>query len=113
MTILIFFAFMMVLMLILSIYAVVTEIQAAIKVVSAPGATISFVSFAWNTPAFRDIVIALGSTYGCYTVSSLIAFDPWHIITSMAWYLLLLPTYVNILMTYSCKMIKYDNPIIE
>ncbi|KAJ3293691.1 Chitin synthase, class 1 [Borealophlyctis nickersoniae] len=54
-----------------------------------------------NTPAFRDIVISLGSTYGLYLVSSILHVDPWHCITSMFQYLFLLPTYINIFMIYA------------
>ncbi|KAJ3021627.1 Chitin synthase, class 1 [Thoreauomyces humboldtii] len=54
-----------------------------------------------NEPAFRDIIISLGSTYGLYLVSSLMHLDPWHTITSMAQYLLLLPVYINVFMVYA------------
>ena len=52
---------------------------------------------------FRDIVVSLGATYGVYLVSSLMFFDPWHMITSMCQYMLLLPIYTNIFMIYACK----------
>jgi len=35
-----------------------------------------------------------------YTFSSLLAFDPWHMITSFIPYMLLSPTYINILNMY-------------
>ncbi|KNC96957.1 uncharacterized protein SPPG_09498 [Spizellomyces punctatus DAOM BR117] len=54
-----------------------------------------------NQPAFRDIIISLGSTYGLYVLSSLIHLDPWHVITSMAQYMLLLPVYINVFMVYA------------
>ncbi|KAG0069971.1 Chitin synthase, class 2, partial [Podila epicladia] len=50
---------------------------------------------------FRDTVISLLSTYGLYIVSSLMHFEPWHMITSFVPYLLLMPAYVNILMVYA------------
>ncbi|KAG0344782.1 Chitin synthase, class 2 [Podila minutissima] len=50
---------------------------------------------------FRDTVISLLSTYGLYIVSSLMHFEPWHMITSFIPYLLLMPAYVNILMVYA------------
>lgn len=50
---------------------------------------------------FRDIVISLGATYGLYLVSSLLYFEPWHMFTSFIQYLLLLPSFVNILLIYS------------
>lgn len=50
---------------------------------------------------FRDTVISLLSTYGLYLISSLMYFEPWHMLTSFFPYLLLLPAYVNILMVYA------------
>jgi len=53
------------------------------------------------TPTFRNIVISLLSTYGLYIIGSLLHGQPWHMITSFIQYLLMLPSYVNILMTYA------------
>ncbi|KAF9907560.1 Chitin synthase, class 2 [Lobosporangium transversale] len=50
---------------------------------------------------FRDIVISLMSTYGLYIISSLMHFEPWHMLTSFIPYIFLLPAYVNILMVYA------------
>ncbi|KAF9584673.1 Chitin synthase, class 2 [Lunasporangiospora selenospora] len=50
---------------------------------------------------FRDTVISLLSTYGLYIVSSLMHFEPWHMLTSFLAYLFLLPAYINILMVYA------------
>ncbi|KAG9324906.1 hypothetical protein KVV02_008468 [Mortierella alpina] len=50
---------------------------------------------------FRDTVISLLSTYGLYILSSLMHFEPWHMITSFLSYLFLLPAYINILMVYA------------
>lgn len=36
-------------------------------------------------------------TYAVYLFSSLLAFDPWHMVTSFVQYMLLSPTYINIL----------------
>lgn len=41
------------------------------------------------------------STYGLWLIASLIMFDPWHMITSFLQYLLLTPTYVNVLNVYA------------
>ncbi|KAI9209850.1 chitin synthase-domain-containing protein [Polychytrium aggregatum] len=54
-----------------------------------------------NTPSVRDIIISLASTYGLYTVCSIMYLDPWHILTSMLQYMLLLPSFINILMVYA------------
>ena len=52
-------------------------------------------------PAFRDLVLSLLSTYGVYIVASLLYFDPWHMLTSFVQYLLMVPSFVNILMVYA------------
>lgn len=52
-------------------------------------------------PGFRSVVISMASTYGLYILSSLLYLDPWHMVTSLVQYLLLLPTYVNILNVYA------------
>ncbi|KAG6879448.1 hypothetical protein C0992_002579 [Termitomyces sp. T32_za158] len=49
----------------------------------------------------QDIVIALLATYGLYFISSFMHFEPWHMFTSFAQYMFLLPSYVNILMMYA------------
>ncbi|KAF8070711.1 chitin synthase, partial [Lyophyllum atratum] len=40
-------------------------------------------------------------TYGLYLFASILAFDPWHMLTSFIPYLLLSPTYINILNIYA------------
>ncbi|KAI9009778.1 chitin synthase-domain-containing protein [Gaertneriomyces semiglobifer] len=52
-------------------------------------------------PAFRDIIVSLGSTYGLYILSSVMHADPWHVLTSMVQYMFLLPAYVNIFNVYA------------
>nr|ODN74974.1 chitin synthase [Cryptococcus depauperatus CBS 7841] len=50
---------------------------------------------------FRNIVLSLAATYGLYIISSLLALEPWHMITSFLQYLLLAPSYVNVLNVYA------------
>ncbi|KAI9192963.1 chitin synthase-domain-containing protein [Polychytrium aggregatum] len=52
-------------------------------------------------PVFRDILIAVGSSYGLFILSSLLYFEVTHIIGSMLQYILLLPCFTNILMVYA------------
>jgi len=54
-----------------------------------------------DNKALQDIVIALLATYGMYLISSLMHFEPWHMLTSFIQYMFLLPSYVNILMMYA------------
>ncbi|KAI6040337.1 glycosyltransferase family 2 protein [Pisolithus marmoratus] len=46
-------------------------------------------------------LLSVAITYGVYVTSSLLAFDPWHILTSFLPYLLLTPTYLCILSIYA------------
>ena len=50
---------------------------------------------------FRNIILSLVSTYILWIVISILFFDPWHLITSFIQYLLLTPTYINILNVYA------------
>ena len=47
-----------------------------------------------------------------YTVASFLAFDPWHMFTSFIPYLLLSPTYINILNMYVEKNLLHCSPLI-
>ncbi|KAG1858160.1 glycosyltransferase family 2 protein [Suillus subluteus] len=47
------------------------------------------------------VLLSVAITYGVYVLSSLLAFDPWHMLTSFVQYLLLSPTYMNILSIYA------------
>ncbi|KAF9241557.1 glycosyltransferase family 2 protein [Melanogaster broomeanus] len=47
------------------------------------------------------VLFSVVVTYGVYVLSSLLAFDPWHLVTSFVQYLLLTPTYVCILSIYA------------
>ena len=46
-----------------------------------------------------------------YTVASFLAFDPWHMFTSFIPYLLLSPTYINILNMYVEKNLPHCSPL--
>ncbi|ORY83474.1 chitin synthase-domain-containing protein [Leucosporidium creatinivorum] len=50
---------------------------------------------------FAQIVVSMISTYGCYVVASIIACDPWHLVTCFAQYLLFAPIYINLLNIYA------------
>ncbi|CAG8537917.1 17848_t:CDS:2, partial [Racocetra persica] len=50
---------------------------------------------------FRNIVLALLSTYGLYLIGSLLMFDALHMFTCIIQYTLLVPFYVNILNVYA------------
>lgn len=54
-----------------------------------------------KSKVFTNIVLSLLATYGLYILSSLIAFDPWHLITSFLQYLLIAPSFINVLNVYA------------
>ena len=60
-----------------------------------------FLGMFLKKPAIRDLAISTFSIYGVYVVSSFIHGEPWHIFNSFAQYLILVPTFVNILMVYA------------
>ncbi|MBE3042142.1 hypothetical protein IMZ48_06090 [Candidatus Bathyarchaeota archaeon] len=50
---------------------------------------------------FYTLIISVLATYGVWFFASLIMFDPWHMFTSLVQYVLLTPTYVNVLNVYA------------
>jgi chitin synthase len=50
---------------------------------------------------FYTLIISLASTYLLWFIVSFLFFDPWHMFTSFLQYLLLTPTYINILNVYA------------
>jgi len=50
---------------------------------------------------FRSIIAALCGTVGLYLVASILFFDPWHMITSFVQYILIAPSFINVLNVYA------------
>ncbi|EJD02909.1 glycosyltransferase family 2 protein [Fomitiporia mediterranea MF3/22] len=74
---------------IINIYAIVAAGLCAAQAAKQGGAVYSAMLF--------SVII----TYGAYGISSILAFDPWHMITSFVPYVLMVPTFVNILNIYA------------
>ncbi|WWC96588.1 hypothetical protein V866_003456 [Kwoniella sp. B9012] len=89
------FALITVYMLFAAIYLAVRGIQS----ITADGSISADDIF--GNKIFRNIVVSLAATYGLYIVSSLLALEPWHMLTSFLQYLLLAPSYVNVLNVYA------------
>ncbi|CAG8514246.1 17820_t:CDS:2 [Dentiscutata erythropus] len=51
--------------------------------------------------AFHDIIISVALTFLLYLFLSFIYFEPWHMFSCLVQYLLLVPSYVNILIIYA------------
>ncbi|KAF2203157.1 hypothetical protein GQ43DRAFT_470221 [Delitschia confertaspora ATCC 74209] len=50
---------------------------------------------------FFTLIVSMASTYAMWLVVSIIFLDPWHMFTSFIQYILLTPTYINILNVYA------------
>lgn len=50
---------------------------------------------------FFTLIISMASTYLLYLITSILFLDPWHMFTSFFQYLLLTPTYINVLNVYA------------
>ncbi|KAJ3064834.1 Chitin synthase, class 2 [Podochytrium sp. JEL0797] len=100
--IMILFALIMLVLLYLggfAVYAVIVFTQAQLSG-NNPN-NLSTIQFLFETSLFRDIVLSTGSTYGIYFLTSFLYLEPWHMFTSLLQYMMLLPSYVNILNVYA------------
>lgn len=59
------------------------------------------VSQLFKNEVFYTLIVSVMSTFGIWLVASLIMFDPWHMFTSFLQYMLLTPTYTNVLNVYA------------
>lgn len=91
----IFFAVLMVYMIFCSIFMSVKSFQNILD-----SGHVTFKGLVLKQ-TFRDMVVSLGSTYCLYLVSSIIYLQPWHMLTSFFQYLLLSPSYINVLNIYA------------
>ncbi|KAK4175545.1 chitin synthase-domain-containing protein [Triangularia setosa] len=55
----------------------------------------------FKNQVFYTLIISVLSTYGLWFIASLMMFDPWHMFTSLIQYMLLSPTYTNVLNVYA------------
>ena len=62
--------------------------------------TFSFGLLFSNT-VFSTLIVSLLATWAMYLIASLLFFDPWHMFTCFVQYILLTPTYINILNVYA------------
>jgi chitin synthase len=79
-----------------SVFITVKAVQTEINKGAAFKATDLFT----NT-IFSTLVVSMSSTYVLWFVVSFLFFDPWHMFTSFLQYLLMTPTYINILNVYA------------
>jgi chitin synthase len=55
----------------------------------------------FKNEVFYTLIVSVMSTFGIWLVASLLMFDPWHMVTSLVQYMLLTPTYTNVLNVYA------------
>ena len=56
---------------------------------------------AFTNSIFRSIILSMMATYGLWLYASIIFFEPWHMFTSFIQYILLAPTYINVINVYA------------
>jgi chitin synthase len=102
----VFFALLMCYMLFCSVWLTIKGIQETLATLHAENTNFgsnfsATVSAIFGNQIFRNLIVSTASTYGLYLISSILFFDFLHMITSFIQYLLLSPSYVNILYTPS------------
>lgn len=91
-----FWAIIMAYLLFASVFITVRSVQEQIK----DHHGFSFAMLFTNS-IFFTLIISMLSTYILYFVASILFLDPWHMFTSFVQYMLLTPTYLNILNVYA------------
>lgn len=95
MTMVYFWIFIMIYLAFAAIFVTVKNIQS--EVVSENFS----VSELFTNDTFFAIIVSLGSTYVMWFIASFIFMDPWHMFTCFIQYILLTPTYINVLNIYA------------
>ncbi|CAG8539426.1 5863_t:CDS:2 [Dentiscutata erythropus] len=93
------FAIIMAFMLYCSIYIMYLTVSKAVPPIDFKN--LSNIQETLRNAAFRDIIISVVLTYLLYLFSAFIHCEPWHMFSCLVQYLLLVPSYVNIIMIYA------------
>ncbi|PON28181.1 chitin synthase 3 [Trichoderma gamsii] len=91
-----FWAGIMIYLMFAAIFIAVKAIIADIH--SGGGFSISEI---FKNQVFYTLIVSVMSTYGIWLIASILMFDPWHMVTSFLQYMLLTPTFTNILNVYA------------
>lgn len=91
-----FFAILMAYMIFAAIFMAVNAIQLIYNTNQGVSVFLFF-----KNEQFRDLVVATCSTYALYFIASFLYFEPWHMFTSFVQYILLSPSYINVLNIYA------------
>ncbi|KAI9048597.1 hypothetical protein LZ554_007430 [Drepanopeziza brunnea f. sp. 'monogermtubi'] len=95
MSMVIFWVFIMAYLMFASVFITVKSIQAELA------DNVFTVADIFKNQIFYTLIVSLASTYLLWFIVSFLFFDPWHMFTCFVQYLLLTPTYINILNVYS------------
>ncbi|KAI5968166.1 chitin synthase I [Candida pseudojiufengensis] len=93
--IVVFFAILMAYMIFAAIFLAVHAITAIYR------ANDFSADLFFKNSQFRDLIVATSSTYALYFLASFLYFEPWHMFTSFVQYILLSPSYINVLNIYA------------
>ncbi|THY13843.1 hypothetical protein D6D02_04550 [Aureobasidium pullulans] len=91
-----FWAILMAYLMFATVFITVKSVQAQLK--EHDHFTFSML---FTNSLFLTLIVSMASTYVLYFVASFMFLDPWHMFTSFFQYLLLTPTYINILNVYA------------
>ncbi|ORZ17345.1 chitin synthase 2 [Absidia repens] len=91
----VFFALLMIYMMFATIWITVKSVTTIVD--DAEGDVMAMLKQA----TFRNIIVSVCATYVMYFVASFLFLDPWHMFTSFIQYILLSPSYTNILNIYA------------
>jgi chitin synthase len=95
------FALIQLYIIVLSLYLVVRAFTTNTTDIDTHDGTKKFLETFFGSSGPGIIIIALASTFGLYYVASFLYWDPWHMFTSFFQYLLIAPSFINILMIYA------------
>ena len=97
-----FYLFMVIFWSILMVWLMFASIFLTVKSIKDEIATGTFnVSTVFNNSEFFALIVSLASTYVVWFVASILFFDPWHMVTCLVQYIILTPTYINVLNIYA------------
>ncbi|KAK4219580.1 chitin synthase 3 [Rhypophila decipiens] len=100
MAMVIFWAVIFIYLMFAAIFISVKSIQAEVARQTLEGKAFDITEL-FKNELFYTLIISVMSTYGIWLVASLLMFDPWHMVTSLVQYMLLSPTYTNVLNVYA------------
>ncbi|CAN8105835.1 unnamed protein product [Discula destructiva] len=87
---------------IIFVYLMFAAIFISVRAIQTDLATDGFnISDLFKNTVFYTLIVSVMSTYGIWLLASLLMFDPWHMFTSLIQYMMLTPTFTNVLNVYA------------